>query len=463
MNLDLFDAVPEPEGEEESPPPVISDGMDGGEAPRPGPTIWTVSQVNQTLKTLLEEHLSTLWVSGEVANWKRARSGHCYFTLKDESAQLRCVMWKGDASRLPMDPEEGMRIRAQGKITLYEARGDLQLVARQIEGEEGEGLWRLAFERLKKKLDAEGLLDPARKKPLPSFPGSVGVVTSLTGAALHDILTVLRRRAPWLRVIVAGARVQGEGAAEEVAEAIKRLSDSGQVEVLIIGRGGGSVEDLWAFNEEPVARALATCPLPVISAVGHEVDLTISDLVADFRAPTPSAAAEAVAPDKEELLRYLQGARVRLARGLRRGVEGWGRALAHLRRVLSRSGRTLTARPRGDLRFHTEVLRRRAQGALAGGRRGLEDSHEGLARCIARILTSRRGDLRALTSTMNALSPLSTLERGYAVPMDQAGGVLRTIEDFHSGDILLLRVVNGRVRCQVLDTETTRSAAETHE
>ena len=311
------------------------------------PTVWSVSEINKAVRSLLEESLPPLWISGEVANWKRASSGHCYFSLKDESAQLRCVMWRGEASKLPMDPEEGMRIRVFGQLTLYEARGDYQLSARTLDAEEGEGLWKLAFERVRKKLEDEGLLLPERKRPLPRFPQSVGIVTSLTGAALHDILTVLRRRAPWLRVVVRGSRVQGEGASKEVAQALETLSSSGLVEVVIVGRGGGSLEDLWAFNEEPVARAIAESPVPVISAVGHEVDVTIADLVADLRAATPSAAAEAVAPDVEEIFRYLSGTGGRLGRGLRRSVEGPRRALSHargrLRRGGGRSGATQTA------------------------------------------------------------------------------------------------------------------------
>ena len=256
------------------------------------PRVWSVTQVNRAVRVLLEDTIESLWISGEVANWTRARSGHCYFTLKDEQAQLRCVMFKTGAASLPADPEEGTTVRALGGLTLYEARGEYQLVVRRLEAEGAEGLWRQAFEQLRSKLEAEGLFAPERKRPLPRFPEAVGVVTSLAGAALADILTVIRRRAPWTRVIVRGARVQGEGAGEEVAEAIRALGSSGLVDVLIVGRGGGSLEDLWAFNEEVVARAIVACPVPVISAVGHEVDVTISDLVADVRAPTPSAGAE---------------------------------------------------------------------------------------------------------------------------------------------------------------------------
>jgi len=393
--------------------------------------VWTVSEVNRAVRGLLEASLPPLWVSGEVANWKRAGSGHCYFTLKDESAQLRCVMWRGEAARLPTDPSEGMRVRAQGQLTLYEARGDYQLVVRALEGEEGEGLWKLAFDRLSRKLQEEGLLAPERKRPIPRLPRCVGLVTSTTGAALHDILTVLRRRAPWLRVLVRGARVQGEGAAEEIAEAVKTLGGSGLADVIIVGRGGGSREDLWAFNEEPVARALADCPVPVISAVGHEVDVTISDLVADLRAPTPSAAAEAVAPDRDEILRNLQVAGERLSRGLRRGVETRRRILEEGRAGLRRSGRVI----------------------LVPRQRRLEEARTGLHRAVSSGLQGRRQLLARLSGMMDALSPLSTLRRGYAVPLGAGGRVLRRVRDFAPGGSFLLRVVDGRISCQTRDIQ----------
>jgi exodeoxyribonuclease VII large subunit len=429
------------------------DPGDSTQASPEEPAVWTVSQISQAVRTLLEEKLSSLWISGEVANWKRAGSGHCYFSLKDEDSQLRCVMWRGDASRLPMDPEEGMKIRVFGQITYYEARGDLQLVARKVEAEEGEGLWRLAFEKLKSKLQEEGLLAPERKRPLPSFPQSVGVVTSLTGAALHDILTVLRRRAPWLRVIVAGARVQGEGASMEIAQAVNRLAATGKVELLIVGRGGGSIEDLWAFNEEPVARALAQCPIPVVSAVGHEVDVTLADLVADLRAPTPSAAAEAVAPDKEEILRYLTGAGSRLAQGLRRGVQVQRRIFGQVRSGLFRVGSGLTLPHRRAMEYRLEALGRLARGVLTGGERRLNASNEAMIRVMKGRLDRQRGQLAALAGKMNALSPLKTLQRGYSVAVDPEGQVLKELGDFGEGDEFLLRVVDGKVRCEVLGKE----------
>jgi exodeoxyribonuclease VII large subunit len=341
-------------------------------------------------------------------------------------------MWRGDAAKLPMDPEEGMRIRVFGQLTLYEARGDFQLSARKLEDEEGEGLWKIAFERLRKKLDEEGLLAPERKRVLPRFPRKVGVVTSLTGAALQDILTVLRRRAPWLEVVVRGTRVQGEGASQEVAEALRILGASGLAEVVIVGRGGGSLEDLWAFNEEAVARAISECPVPVVSAVGHEVDVTISDLVADLRAPTPSAAAEAVAPDAEEILRYLRSTEARLGGGLRRSVEGPRRVLGEIWSRLGRA-RVSLVDPR---------------------RRRLGEAGQGLARAIQGYLQNRRFILLRLGEKMNALSPLSTLKRGYAVPLDSTGSVLRTTEDFSAGSIFQLRVLDGRVEAETKSVQT---------
>jgi exodeoxyribonuclease VII large subunit len=331
-----------------------------------------------------------------------------------------------------MDPEAGMRIRAFGQLTLYEARGDYQLSVRTLDAEEGEGLWKLAFERLRQSLEEEGLLLPDRKRPLPRFPQTVGVVTSLTGAALHDILTVLRRRAPWLRVLVRGTRVQGEGASSEIAEALRVLGSTGLAEVVIVGRGGGSLVDLWAFNEEPVARAVADCPVPVISAVGHEVDVTISDLVADFRAPTPSAAAEAVAPDVDEILRLLSGSGVRLSQGLRMSVDGPRRSLTEACTRLRRSGREMVA-PRA---------------------RALSDLKENMARAVRSGLRSRRFELVRLGEKMDALSPLSTLRRGYSVPLSADGRVLRTTGDFAPGEHFQLRVLNGRIHAETKSVHT---------
>ena len=411
-SLDLFG------GAEEPPPPKAA----------PEPRVWTVSQVNRAVRSLLETAVDALWVAGEVTNWTRSRQGHCYFTLKDDKAQLRCVLFAREAAFLPTDPQEGMRVRVFGSLTLYEPRGDYQILVRRVEGEGGEGLWRLAFERLRAKLEAEGLLDPARKRRLPRFPATVGVVTSATGAALHDVLTVLRRRSPWVRVLVSPTRVQGEGASQEVAEALRRLDAEGSADVIIVGRGGGSVEDLWAFNEEPLARAIAACATPVVSAVGHEVDVTISDLVADLRAPTPSAGAEAVVPDGATVRAQIQALPPRLARGLR-GTVTRRRArvdedLARLRRVLERR----LAPPRQAL-------------DLAAGR---------LERGLIRSVERKRVRLSALSGRLQALSPLAILERGYAVPRTPEGQLLRGVDDFTPGRGFLLRVKDGTVRADAV-------------
>lgn len=375
---------------------------------RPRAEGWTVAEVNAAARELVEGVFPPLWVSGEVSNFTRARSGHCYFTLRDREAQIRCVMWRDEARRLPTQPAEGMEVRALGRLTLYEARGEFQLVVSELEGK-GDGLWKLAFERLRGTLDAEGLLSPVRKRPLPRHPACVGVVTSLAGAALHDVVTVIRRRAPWTRIVVRGCRVQGEGAAEEVAAAVRAFARAGCADVLIVGRGGGSVEDLWAFNEEAVARAIAESPVPVISAVGHETDVTIADLVADLRAPTPSAAAEAAVPDGVQLRRELRGMATRLAGCARERVDD--------------------------------------------GRDALVGAAADLRRAADRSLRARRDGVAVLAGRLSALSPLGALARGFAVPLGEDGRVLRTANDFAPGERFRLRVADGTVPCRVEEGE----------
>ncbi len=390
------------------------------------PEAWTPSQLNRALRLLLESSFGSIWVTGEVTNFKRARSGHCYFTLRDDEAQVRCVMFRADAAALPTDPDEGMTVRALGSVTVYEARGDCQLVVRTLEGEGAEGLWRLAFEKLRVRLESEGLFAHERKRAIPEFPSCVGVATSPTGAAIRDILSVIARRAPWVRVIVSATRVQGEGAALEVAEAIRSLGASGLVDVVIAARGGGSIEDLWAFNEEPVARAIVECPVPVISAVGHEVDVTIADLVADLRAPTPSVGAEAAVPDGEAITAMLDAAAARLARGLRGAVRGRRASLEGQRGRLVRA-LPLLMTPRRD------ALRALSERKL---------------RAVQRTLEARRARLQVAAGTMTALSPLATLHRGYAVPLAPSGRVLRRTDDFPDGLEFSLRVVDGHVECR---------------
>ncbi len=360
--------------------------------------------MNASVRELLESSYRPFWILGEVASWRRHTSGHCYFSLRDEGSQISCVMFRSDAQGLPTDPDEGMEISALGQLTLYEARGAYQLVVRSLEAR-GEGLWRLAFERLRSKLAAEGLFDPERKLALPPVPRRVGVVTSRSAAALRDVVAVIRRRAPWTRIIVSDCRVQGAEAAPEIVEALLRLVSYGGCEVILITRGGGSAEDLWAFNDESLARAIAGCPIPTVSAVGHEIDFTIADFVADLRAPTPSAAAESVVPDGAVLTARLRGLTNVLVDGLR-----------------ARS-------------------RREGERARAAAARLRESVHAGLS--------ARQSRLGTVAGRLEALSPLGTLSRGYAVPVRSDGTVLRRGRMFGVGDSFRLRVVDANVDCQV--------------
>ncbi len=415
----------------------------GGERSSPrasGPEPWTVAQVNRRARALLEHGVPALWVGGEVANWRRTAAGHRYFTLKDETAQIDAVMFRSDALRLPADPAGGTRVRACGSVTLYEARGKYQLRVRRLETEDGEGLWRRAFEQVRRKLAEEGLMDPARRRPLPSCPGCVGVVTSATGAALQDILSVIRARAPWTRVLLRSARVQGDGAARDVAEAIAEIGQSGLADVLIVGRGGGSLEDLWAFNREEVARAIAASPVPVVSAVGHEIDITISDLVADVRAPTPSAGAEAAVPDRTSFMRRLAALRPRLSTGLKRYVHRYRDYLDDRSDRLDRS-------------VHHAIEARSAQ--VLGRRERLESA-------MRAGLAARRARMWNGAGKLDALSPLATLRRGYAVPLDRSGRVLRSVDRFPLAASFDLRVVDGRVACTVTGSRPESDDLENH-
>lgn len=394
----------------------------------PPPKVWTVTQINRAVRLLLDETLPQLWVTGEAANFSRHRSGHCYFTLKDRAAKIRCVMFRREAAALPADPEDGMTLRVFGGLTLYEARGNYQFVASRIKAESSDGMWKLAFERLRKQLDDEGLTDPARKRRLPDFPSTVGIVTSPASAALRDIIAVTARRAPWVRLLVRGTRVQGPGAGKEIAAAVAAVAAQG-VDVVIVARGGGSMEDLWGFNEEPVARAVASCPVPVVSGVGHETDVTICDLVADRRAATPSAAAEAVAPDGGVLERRLAALGQRLGRAL--------------------SGQTRARRWRLD-RARDDLFGRARQAADAY-RQHLKDGRLAMSQAMQGRIRREGARLKEAAAAMEALSPLSTLARGYAVPLDPSGRLLRTIADFPPAQSFRLRVVDGNVPCAVAD------------
>jgi len=398
----------------------------------PGTAI-SVRALNHSTKRLLDDHVPDLWVRGEVANWNASDRGHRYFTLRDEGAQVRCVFFAGDAWRLPADPEDGMEVAVLGRPTLYEAQGRFQIVVRRLEAT-GDGLWRLAFERLHRKLREEGLLAPARKRPLPSFPRRVAVVTSRSGAALHDVLSVLGRRSPWIDVLVCHCRVQGDGAALEIRRALETVGGLAGIDAVILTRGGGSTEDLWCFNEEVTVRAVAGCPVPVICAVGHEVDVTLAELVADRRAQTPSVAAELVAPDAEALRARLDGISLVLARGLRRSV----------------------GRGRERLDRYADDLPRAMRSSLGGARDALDRHAHTLPRGVRTALQRARGRLGAVAGRLDALSPLATLARGYAVATDPDGGVLASVDRFEPGSRFHLRVRDGSVEAT---TERTRREA----
>ena len=353
---------------------------------------------------MLESSFEPLWVRGEIGRWRRHGSGHCYFALRDRDAQIDCVMFRSDARGLPTDPDDGMEVCALGRLTLYPAGGKFQLVVRTLEAR-GEGLWRLAFERLRAALSAEGLLDPARKRDLPEVPRRVGVVTSRSGAALRDIIAVTRRRAPWTQILLSDCRVQGREAAPEIVSALERIGRDRSCDVVIVTRGGGSVEDLWAFNEESVARAIAACPIPVVSAVGHEIDFTIADLVADRRAPTPSAAVEMVMPERGALLARMEGLRDGMVLALR------------------------------------EAMGRRRERTVNNAVRLVEAARDSLSRRASR--------LSLVTARLDALSPLATLSRGYAMPLADDGTVLRGGTMFEVGEHFDLRVVDATIQCVV--------------
>jgi exodeoxyribonuclease VII large subunit len=398
---------------------------------KPEPATLTVGALNALVRDMLEQRVPPLWVEGEITGWKRHSSGHRYFCLRDNEGQISAVMFRADAQRLPAEPEDGMGVRAFGSVTLYPKRGDYQLVVRRIEATGDGGLYRLAFERLRAKLEREGLLAPERKKPLPRHPRVVGVVTSPVGAVLHDIVHVIGRRAPWTRILLSPARVQGDGAAYDIARALHLLQTADdRPDVIIVARGGGSIEDLWPFNEERVARAIADCDVPVISAVGHEVDVTIADLVADLRAPTPSAAAEHAVPDGEALRQELAATRARLARALRRYAG-------------SRRQQIVITRERLEQRTRRIVEARRARIDLAGER---------LERRMRGVVSARRATIARLAAQIEALSPLQALARGYAVPLAE-GRILRRTADFKAGQPFELRVTDGTVPCRVEPTD----------
>lgn len=394
--------------------------------------IFTVSALNEYLKELLDGDplLARVAVRGELSNYKVYPSGHHYFTLKDAGGSLRCVMFRSAASRLRFRPENGMGVTASGRVTVYPRDGAYQLYCEGLMPE-GAGDLQVAFEQLKQKLEGEGLFDPAHKKPLPRYPMRIAVVTSSAGAAVHDIIRVLGKRWPMAKVLLLPVRVQGEEAPAEIASALRYADRHRLADLVIAGRGGGSIEDLWAFNDERVARAIYDCEIPVISAVGHEPDVTIADYVADLRAATPSNAAELAVPDCAELREALAGADIRLHQAVRKKLQQARAALEEL------AGRRVLRSPTGfvDLRrMELDAVRTRlAAGAEAA-------------------VSARKHEFIRLAAKLDALSPLKVLGRGYAIAQTADGTVLRDAGGVSPGDELGLRLAAGSLRCRVEET-----------
>lgn len=436
------------------------------------PRALTVSELNHQVRHLLESSFMQVWVEGELSSFSRPSSGHWYFSLKDQKCQIRCAMFRGANQRIRPLPKEGDQIRIRGKVTLYENRGDFQIIAEHLEPA-GLGALQQAFEALKTKLQAEGLFDPARKKPLPATPRHIGVVTSPTGAAIHDILTVLARRCPAIPVTLYPTAVQGQAATADIVSAIERAQRHGVADVLIIGRGGGSLEDLWCFNEEAVARAIATCSIPTVSAVGHEVDVTIADFVADLRAPTPSAAAEKISPDQLDWLRRLDEQQVRLGQSARRLLQRLENQLGHLAARLRDPRRELQEKAQRmdelDMRLNKAVRLKLEQQYLKTGhlqqrlatqsprktlitaRDQITRLNERLEMAIRQHLKQQHERLQFNAQTLNVVSPLATLGRGYAIVRDDHNQIVRDAGTLTEGQEISARLGRGSVSARVTD------------
>ena len=439
---------------------------------RPRREILTPSGLNRLARELVENAFPLVWVEGEISNCARPASGHVYFTLKDAQAQVRCAMFRQKAMLLRFRPGDGAHVLVRAKVSLYEGRGEFQLIVEHME-EAGEGALRREFERLKAKLEAEGLFDDARKRELPAMPRRIGIVTSPTGAAVRDVLSVLRRRFPLVEVEILPAQVQGADAPGQIVTMLRRAGAAGRHDVLVLTRGGGSLEDLWAFNDEALAREIASCPVPVVSAVGHEVDFTIADFVADLRAPTPSAAAELLVPHRDELARGARRLEQRIAqltkRGLRERTQRLDHAIARLNasrpaeRLASLRRRAEQARPRIERSLRAALAQRRERLRFARAR--LDAHHPAktahalrarllridaaLATILARRIEHGRRQLAALARALHAVSPLATLERGYAILQARDGRVVRSVAQASAGDALTARLGDGELALEV--------------
>jgi exodeoxyribonuclease VII large subunit len=434
--------------------------------------VWSVRDLVAAVRTHIEREYGDTWVEGEISNFRAHESGHLYFTLKDQNAQIRAVMFRSQARLLRFRPENGMQVVLRGRVTIYEDRGELQISAEYLEPK-GVGALQVAFEQLKAKLEAEGLFDSARKKPIPTLPRRIGIVTSPQAAALRDILNVLLRRHHTAGILIFPAQVQGETAGAEVSAGIRYFNRARSVDVIIVARGGGSAEDLAAFNNEALARVVAASGIPVISAVGHETDFTITDFVADLRAPTPSAAAELVIRSRQEVEDQAEGLRQRLARAMRYRLLMGRQALTELAQhgAFARMVDVINRRQQklDDLRNRMEKAarqileqhRRRVEAAaaavrhydvrrmLAGVRRELDSRVAALAATARTLLLQRAGRLNQLTGQLEALSPLAILDRGYALVFDASGLLLKDADGVKAGDEISARLAKGSITATV--------------
>lgn len=393
----------------------------------------SVSQLNSYIKRLFgsDENLADLMVRGEISNFKLHHSGHMYFTLKDDRASVKCIMFSSYAGRLLFRPSDGMQVTASGYVSVYEKSGQYQLYVSGMM-EEGEGALYVRFEKLKKKLSDEGLFDESKKKAIPVYPGTIGVITSSTGSVIRDIINVLDRRFPKYRLVLYPSHVQGKGAELEIASGIRYFNDIRPVDVIIVARGGGSIEDLWPFNEEVLARAISASDVPVISAVGHETDFTIADFTADMRAPTPSAAAELAVPELSAIIRTLEDSRIRLKGSMSRIID---KNDSVLKSIISRP---VMARP--DEIFNMASL-------------AVDRLSEKMQLSFSSILERKDADYREMASKLALLSPLGTISRGYSIVTNRGEHVITSIAETEPGEEISARVTDGRIISEVIRTE----------
>jgi exodeoxyribonuclease VII large subunit len=423
--------------------------------------IYSVSEITHRIKSQLEKIFPVIWIEGEIADFKRAHSGHLYFTLKDERSALNCVMWRSSAERVPFELESGLQVVSKGQISVYEQRGQYQLYVESVEPK-GKGALQLAFEQLREKLKKEGLFDPGLKKKLPVLPKKVGVVTSPRGAAIIDIIKTLERRFAHLHIVIYPVKVQGEGAGAEIVEGIDYLGSRADMDVIIIGRGGGSLEDLWAFNEEQVARAIFRCPVPIISAVGHEIDFTIADFVADIRASTPSVAAEMVIEKEQSLLDRISNLEKRISHQIQFFVQEREHEVTNLihHKAFQNFKVQLFNMIQQVDEFETRaryVIQAMIQSILQSKSR-VDLAQEKMSSIIKRSLQTLNGKWERLVAELDNLSPLNILKKGYTLCWKNAASKpIQMVEDIDEGDEVTVTFFKGEFSAQVSRIDTNRS------